>query len=172
VEFGISFFVAMSSASLFRRQHSLEDLQQLLAWYKIRDMLLGRNFVLRDVKKALKLAVVCELPNAVWLINMFVGRNIYSSKQARDVFLSCENDARALCFAALLGDDDVEVRQAADLGDALAQASMSGQVSDEERFQWQNLQLKENAMVFTGLGFAINMDKDVIETWKWRRRTM
>jgi hypothetical protein len=44
-------------------------------------------------------------------------------KSARQVFLSCEDDPRGLCFAGVLEmDNDVEVRRAADLGDAFAQA--------------------------------------------------
>jgi TPR repeat protein len=53
---------------------------------------------------------------------------------------SCENDPRALCFAGVLVDDLVEIRRAADLGDAFAQAWMADKVlqdhEDEEFLRW------------------------------------
>jgi hypothetical protein len=48
----------MSGSVLLHHQLSLEDLQQLLAWYKIRDMLFGANRVKKDIKKALELPAV------------------------------------------------------------------------------------------------------------------
>jgi hypothetical protein len=92
----------MSGSVLLHRQRSPQDLQQLLAWYKIRDMLFGANYVKQDIKEALDLASVCELPNAVWLTNLFGGRDVTSHQEARRVFLACENDPRALCFAGCL----------------------------------------------------------------------
>jgi hypothetical protein len=98
---------------------------KLLACYKIRDTLLGQNFVRRGVMKALDLAAVCEHPNAVWLANLFGGRDVGSCEEARQVFLCCKNDAKALCFAALLGGPDDEIGRAADFGDAFAQSEMA-----------------------------------------------
>jgi hypothetical protein len=77
----------MRGSVLLHRQLSPEDLQQFLAWYKIRDTLLGQNCVDDDVKKALDLASVCEHPNAVWLTNLFGGRDISCREEARQVFL-------------------------------------------------------------------------------------
>jgi hypothetical protein len=57
----------MSGSVLLHRQRSHEDLQQLVAWYKIRDTLFGANYAAQDIKKAIELASVCEHPNAVWL---------------------------------------------------------------------------------------------------------
>jgi hypothetical protein len=54
------------------RQRSPEDLQQLLAWYKVRDTLFGHNHV-EHVKKALELAAVCRHPDAVWMTELFGG---------------------------------------------------------------------------------------------------
>jgi hypothetical protein len=84
---------------------------------------------------ALQLASVGEHPNAVWLTKLFSGRNVASREEARQVFLGCENDARALCFAGFLRDFD-DVRRAANLGDALAQAWMAEHTYGEERFRW------------------------------------
>jgi TPR repeat protein len=47
-----------------------------------------------------------------------------------------ENDTNALCFAGVLERSDIEIRRAADLGDAFAQAKMPGQTRGEERFRW------------------------------------
>jgi hypothetical protein len=115
----------MSGLVLLHCQRSPEDLQQLLAWYKIRDMLLGQNCVKQDIKNSLELASVCKHTNAVWLAKLFAGRDVASREEARQVFLGCENDARALCFAGLLGGSSVEIRRAADLGDAFAQSVMA-----------------------------------------------
>jgi hypothetical protein len=108
---------------------SPQDLQQLRAWYKIRDTLLGLNCVEQDIMKALELASVCEDPNAVWLTKLFGARDVGSHEEARHVFLANENDPRALCFAALLGGTFDEVRGAAELGDAFAQAVMAGRTN-------------------------------------------
>jgi hypothetical protein len=57
-------------------------------------------------------------------------------EEAREVFLGCENDPRALCLAGLLERDEDEIRQAADLGDAFAQARISVETHGEESFWW------------------------------------
>jgi hypothetical protein len=131
----------MSGSVLLHRQRSLEDLQQLRAWYKIRDTLFGENNVKQDIKKALELASVCEDPNAVWLTNLFAGHDDNTKEAARLIFLGCEEDPRALCLAALLSGLQPalirdEVRRAAELGDAVAQAWMAWQTVGEERFRW------------------------------------
>jgi hypothetical protein len=125
----------MSGSVSLHRQRSPEDVQQLLAWYKIRDALFGANCADQEIKKALELASVCEHPNAVWLTKLFAGRGVASREEAREVFLSCGNDPRALCFAGVLVSDFVEIRRAADLGDAFAQARMARE-SEEERLPW------------------------------------
>jgi hypothetical protein len=89
-----------------------------------------------DIKKALELASVCVHPNAVWLTKLFAGRDVASGEEARRVFLGCENDPRALCFAALLGGTSDEIRRVAELGDALAQAWVAWETDGQERFGW------------------------------------
>jgi hypothetical protein len=51
----------MSGSVLLHRQRSPEDLQQVLAWNKIRDMLLRQNSTTRNIKKALELASVVNI---------------------------------------------------------------------------------------------------------------
>jgi hypothetical protein len=126
----------MSGSVLLHRQPSPEDLQQLLAWYKIRDTFFGENGLGQDIKKAFELASVCEHPNAVWLANLFGGRDINKKEEARQVFLENGNEPRALCFAGVVVSDFDEIRRAADLGDAFAQAWMSWRTGREECFQW------------------------------------
>jgi hypothetical protein len=92
---------------------------------------------------------------------LFVGCDLVSHEEVRQVFRSCENDPRALCFAALLGGFD-EVRRVADLGDAFAQAKMAVHGFGEERFRWaEKLLLKENAMVSSTLDVATELKLDV-----------
>jgi hypothetical protein len=105
--------------------------------HKIRDTLLGQNCFEQDIKKALKLASVCDHPNAVWLTKLFDGRDFVSRAEARQVFLGCENDPRALCFAGFIIRDDDEIHRAADLGDAFAQAVIAKEnVGGNESFCW------------------------------------
>jgi hypothetical protein len=59
--------------------------------------LLGENSTEQDIKKALKLASVCEHPNAIWLTKLFAVRDVDFGEEAIQVFLGCEKDPRALC---------------------------------------------------------------------------
>jgi hypothetical protein len=117
-------------------QRFLENIEQLFAWYKIRDLCFGHNNVEINFEKALELAAVCLHPNAVWLTKLFDGRSASTLELATLVFRECENDARALCFAGMIGWDDSELRLAAELGDAFAQAMMSAQTHGEASFRW------------------------------------
>jgi hypothetical protein len=116
-----------------QRQRSPEELQQLLDWQKVRGMFFD---VFVKVKSALELAAGCNHPDAAWLTKLFAGRKIKTRKEATQVLLRCENDPRALCFAALLADSADELRRAADLGDAYAQARMAGRTTGDECFRW------------------------------------
>jgi TPR repeat protein len=124
------------SAVLLHRQRSPQDLQQLRAWYKIRDTLLGHNRFQQDIGNVLELASVCKHPNAVWLTKLFGGRDVTSAEDAKQVFLGCESDPRAVCFAGLLGWTFDEVGRVAELGDAFAQAWKAGHTNAEESFLW------------------------------------
>jgi hypothetical protein len=131
-----SSFLRVVSGSLLHRQRSPEELEQLLAWYKIRDTMFGDNSAKQDIKKAFELASVCEHPNAVWLTKLFAGRDVNTEEEARQVFLGCENDPRAICFAGFFEWQEDEIRRAADLGDAYAQMAMAANAANEERFRW------------------------------------
>jgi hypothetical protein len=97
---------------------------------------LGENDVDQDIKQVLELASVCEHPNTVWLTNLFGGRALASREEAKQVFLGCEKDPRALCFAALLGGLFYKVYRASDLGDAFAQAWMADGTTGQDCFRW------------------------------------
>jgi hypothetical protein len=162
-----AFFVRVMSGCVLHRRRSPEDLEQLRAWYRIRVMLLGRT----EHQEALELASVCEHPNAVWLTELFAGRDVASYEEMRQVFLSFENDPRALCFAACLCGPVDEIRRAADLGDGFAQAEMARDTGSEEGFGGhKNLLLRENAMFFSWLDIAFDMELNAMKTWKERER--
>jgi hypothetical protein len=97
------------------------------------------------------------------MTKLFVGRDVSSCEESRQVFLGCENDPRALCFAGFLGDVLEEILRAAELGDAFAQAWVTVKKVFGGR---KNLLLKENAMASSGLDIAASMEKDVRKTWK------
>jgi hypothetical protein len=114
-------------------ERSPEEIQQVLAWYKVRDTLFGENYVVQDMKKALELACVCEHPDALWLTKLFAGRDVPSREEAKQVFLGDENDPRARCFGGVLDagpSESANVRslgkqrvfEAAEMGNAFAQA--------------------------------------------------
>ena len=122
--------------------HSLEMCSSItiehatqLQYYVVRDTLLGRNSLKKDVKRALELASACQHPEAQWLSKIFARKDVKTGEEAREVFLAHETDPRALCFAALLvwpWDDD-SLRRSAEMGFAFAQAHDAG-TTHEERF--------------------------------------
>jgi hypothetical protein len=159
------------AAVLLHRQRFPEDLQQLLAWYKVRDTLLGENSAKQDIKKALELASVCEYPNAVRLTKLFAGRDVACREEARRVFLGCENDPRTLCFTGVLGGTVDEICRAAGLGDAFALAGMAWETVVKSVFNGlKNLLLRENVMVSTGLDIATYIEMGARKTRKEQER--
>jgi hypothetical protein len=113
-----------------------DDLALKLEWYAIRDALLGQNHKKRDVKRAIELASTCRHPDAQWLTDVCAGKDVKTKDEAIAVFLSQgHDDARALCFAALLGGFDVpRLRRSAEMGFAFAQAWMCAHTVGLERF--------------------------------------
>jgi hypothetical protein len=83
----------------------------------------------------LEIACVCKHPNALWLTKLFAGRDVSTPEQARRSFLGCEDDSRALCFAAFFDVAANEfgqlLRRSVDLGDAFAQARLAQVEQDE-----------------------------------------
>ncbi len=107
-------------------------LVELFKWLDVRDTLLGDNFKKQDIKAALALAHDCKHPDAEWLTSIFEGKDVSTKEDAREVFLCCENDARALCFAWSLTDDHERdlslLRRASGMGNAFACITLRGQV--------------------------------------------
>jgi hypothetical protein len=101
------------------------ELEEARKWFEIRDLLLGENYFKRDVKRALELAAACKHPDAQWLVGMLAEKDFYTQQEMHNIFLS-SNDARALCFAALLSElprnNTDLVRRSAEMGYAFAQA--------------------------------------------------
>ena len=101
-----------------------------LEWYKIRDTFFGHNFVSKNVPLAIELAASCQHPDARWLVEACAGKDVDTKEDAKRVFSALgQNDARALCFAWILGDrrDLTSLRRSAELGFAFAQlASVDG----------------------------------------------
>ena len=116
-------------------------------WYNIRDTLLRHNHVKQDVKRALALAARCSHPDAVWLSNVFAGKDVNTSEEARAVFLALgESDARAVGFAAFLASvvDLAALHRSAALGFALAQAEYSFEADKgEESFAFASEAVKK-----------------------------
>ncbi len=64
---------------------------------------LGENEREQNITTALALARACKHPDAVWLTSIFEGKDVSTKEHAKKVFLSFQNDARALCFALASG---------------------------------------------------------------------
>ncbi len=127
---------------------------ELLKWLLVRDTFLGLNETEQDITVALALARTCKHPDAVWLTSLFEGKDVSTKERAREVFLCCENDARALCFQWYMTTDrelDVSLLyDSKDLGCAFACASLcSFATTEEERFAWA----KQAASAFERDGF-------------------
>ena len=112
-------------------------LVELFKWLDVRDTLLGKNERKQDITAALALARDCQHSDAVWLTSIFEGKDVSTKENARKVFLSLENDARALCFAWWLTDDREEdltlLRRACEMGNAFACSTLSVEVWHENK---------------------------------------
>ncbi len=128
------FLVPMSVIESSRENE--QPVQQLIAWYEIRDMLLGQNCVQQDIKKALELAAACSHPDAVWLKNVFAGReDVTTGEEASAAFLDNE-DSRALVLSRVCSGSDLHLlRRSAELGNAFAQAWLSSWCAGRVKFE-------------------------------------
>ncbi len=112
-------------------------LVELFKWLDVRDTLLGDNFKKQDITAALALARDCKHPDAEWLTSIFEGKDVSTKENARKVFLSFENDARALCFAWWLAGDREEdlslLRRASETGNAYACSTLCWRVYSENK---------------------------------------
>jgi hypothetical protein len=136
-EKSILFSQEMASSS----SHSINNvpLVTLLEWYKIRDTFFGENCVSQNIPLALEMASSCHHVDARWLAAVCEGKNVKTFEDAKRVFLGLgQNDARALCFAWMLGacnGDDrlLMVRRSSLLGCAFAQSLLARFAHKEER---------------------------------------
>ena len=106
-------------------------LVELFKWVDVRDTLLGDNFKKQDVTAALALARDCKHPDAEWLTSIL--KDVSTKEQVGEVFLSHQNDARALCFAGWFTDDreDALLRRAAEMGNAFACSFLCQQLYED-----------------------------------------
>jgi TPR repeat protein len=114
----------------------------LLEWYKIRDTFFGLNCVVRNTSLALEMAATSSHPDARWLTEACAGKDVRTEADAKRVFFPLgQNDARALCFAWLLGDqnDLAPLHRSVELGFAFAQALMAWKSQGKERFKFAQL---------------------------------
>ena len=81
------------------------------------------------------LARDCKHPEAEWLTSIFEGKDVSIEEDAREVLLSFENDARALCFAWYQTDnresDLTLLRHASAMGNAFACSTLCREVWHE-----------------------------------------
>ncbi len=119
-------------------------LVELFKWLDIRDTLLGVNHKEHGITAALALARDCKHPDAEWLTSIFEGKD--AKKDVREVFLSFENDARALCFVWWFTNDREDalpmLRRAAEMGNAFACSLLCEQLwgnEEEEAFRLAQL---------------------------------
>lgn len=107
-----------------------------IAWYEVRDTLLGQNNKRQDVKRALELATVCQHNDAKWLVELFSRDRVTTAWEASCAFRRETNDARALCFSAAMAGDQERMRRSAAMGYAFAQAWLANRTRGEESREW------------------------------------
>jgi hypothetical protein len=110
----------------------------VLIWYHARDVIVGQNGVHQDVEQGLELASCCTHPDALWLTELFAGREVKTKERAKQVFFGEREEARSLCFGGLLSWSWDPLKRSAQFGYAYAQALLAirPSVSDRERFAW------------------------------------
>jgi hypothetical protein len=121
-------FFSQEMASSSSHNNNGIPLATLLEWYKIRDTFFGDNHVSQNIPLALEMASSCHHPDARWLTEACAGKDVITEEDAKRVFSALgQNDARALCFAWLHGDqeDSAPLRRSAELGFAFAQARLA-----------------------------------------------
>ena len=137
---------------------------EVFKWLDVRDTFLCQNERKLDITKALSLARDCKHPDAVWLTSIFAGKDVVTRKRAREVFLSFENDARALCFAWRLSDDHekdlTSLRRASEMGNGFACSTLCEEVweeNEEEAFRLIQVGAAQHERdVFRWLGFCLH----------------
>jgi hypothetical protein len=164
----------MSGSQTVHSRFTAPELVLEKQWLEIRDMCFGHNKLEQDITQALELAAACEHKEAQWLTRVFAGKTVSTREEARDIFLALgENDARGLCFAALLsmniedgekGNDVALVRRSAELGCALAQAKMAEVTDGGEQFRFASLSASQRERDgFFSLGFCFKYGHGCVE---------
>ena len=139
------------------------SLVELFKWLDVRDTLLGGNKRKQDITAALALARDCKHPDAEWLTSIFEGKDVSTKEKAREVFLSFENDARALCFAWFMSDyrrNDMSLLcRSIEMGNAFACSTLCGEVwkyEEEEAFRLAQLAAAQHERNgFSSLGYCL-----------------
>jgi hypothetical protein len=135
-------FFSQEMASASSHNNNGIPLATLLEWYKIRDTFFGHNLVSQNIPSAVEQTSSCEHPDARWLAEACAGKGVTTDEDAKRVFSTlCQNDARALCFAWLLGDrqDLNQLSCSAALGFAFGLALFAGQTQGDEKFKFAQL---------------------------------
>jgi hypothetical protein len=140
-------------------------------WLEIRDIFFGHNCVKQDITRALELANACPHKEALWLTSVFAGKTASTKRESFVVFLGLgENDARGLCFAALLDDGAqkeksfVLSRRSTELGYAFAQAKMADETSGEECFRFATIAASQRERdSFYRLGFCFEHGRGCVK---------
>ena len=121
--------------------------EELLKWFKARDVFLGLNFHKQDIREGLRLAAECDHEEALLLCKIFsvrfAGNDSVTPQQAKEMFEG--TDGLSLCFAGLLGGtDDKMLLKSAKLGYALAQAQVAERsMSESEKLKWATLSARQ-----------------------------
>jgi hypothetical protein len=130
-------FFSQEMASSYSHNNGI-PLAIFLEWYKVRDTFFGQNFVDQNIPLALEMCA----SDTRWLSEACAGKDVTTKEDSKRVFSALgQNDARALCFAWLLGDrfDLAPLRRSAELGFAFAQVLMAWKTKGEERFKFAEL---------------------------------
>jgi hypothetical protein len=152
------------ASSSSHNNNSGVPLATLLEWYKIRDTFFGHNLVSLNIPLSLELASSCKHPDAQWLTEVCAGMDVNTVEDAERVFSALgQNDARALCFLWMLGDQNglLPLRRSAELGFAFAQASLASKfgpwegADGENRFRFARLSADQGERDgYSQLGFC------------------
>ncbi len=120
------------------------------------DVFLGLNCKKQDFQEGFRLLQLSNHPDAVWLVALLERNGIpRNHSEAMNLFLEQRNDARSLCFAALVNSFDSDLLvQSAEMGFALSQAFVADyHLGDDNTagFEWA----KRSAQQHEPMGLCI-----------------
>jgi hypothetical protein len=111
-----------------------DDIQELLCWYEVRDLLVGGNKVQWDLSKAIARLPACKHRDAVWLSKVFSKRNSSDLEGVIACLRVHETDPRSQSFLATFEGDMLLMQTAAENGDAFAQAAVAWEMGGHPFF--------------------------------------